>query len=106
MFACMVEIHDLNRAGEMPVGKIPDPVRAIAHDDSDSGPVPASVVGLRIDPEPEVARQMGIRPGVGRAYVRDGCRRPRGRRGIVLTCLRKSYLFRSLTTLTRAAPWR
>jgi hypothetical protein len=33
-------------------------------------------------------------------------RRPRGRRGIVLICLRKSYLFRSLTTLTRAAPWR
>src|ERR1700677_193684 len=58
MFACMVEIHDLNRAGEMPVGKIPDPVRAIAHDDSDSGPVPASVVGLRIDPEPEVFRRL------------------------------------------------
>src|SRR5580692_6557175 len=54
MFACMVEVHDLNRAGKMPVGEIPDPVRAIAHDNSGRGPVPTPVVGLRIDPEPEV----------------------------------------------------
>jgi hypothetical protein len=54
MFPCMVEIHDLNRAGKMPVGKIPDPVRAIAHDNADHGPVPAPMIGLRIDPEPEL----------------------------------------------------
>src|SRR5947209_6548921 len=54
MLACVVEIHDLNRAGKMAVGKIPDPVRAIAHNHSHRGPVPAPMVGLRIDPEPEV----------------------------------------------------
>ena len=54
LFARMVEIHDLNRAGKMPVGKIPDPVRAIAHDNTDRGLVPAPIVDLRIDPEAEV----------------------------------------------------
>src|ERR1700742_2609732 len=54
MFARMVEIDDLNRAGKMPVGKIPDPVRAIAHDNPDRGPVPTPMVGFRIDTEPEV----------------------------------------------------
>src|SRR2546430_3187729 len=54
MLACMVEIHDLNRAGKMPVGEIPDPVRPITHDNSVCGPVPTPVVGLRIDSEPEL----------------------------------------------------
>ena len=62
----MVEVHDLDRAGKMAVGKIPDPVRTIAHDNPDRGPVPAPVVGLRINAETEVFGSLD------RANIRGG----------------------------------
>src|SRR5712675_1363886 len=71
MLACMVEIHDLNRAGKMLVGEIPDPVRAIAHDNSDRGSVPSPVVGLRIDPESEVFRRLDRADIRGGTFIAD-----------------------------------
>ena len=52
----MIAIDDLNRTWKVLIGNIPDPVRAITHDNSDAGPVPASMVGLGINAEPKLFR--------------------------------------------------
>ena len=45
----MIAIDDLNRTWKVLIGNIPDPVRAITHDNSDAGPVPAaSMIGFGI----------------------------------------------------------
>ena len=44
----MIAIDDLNRTWKVLIGNIPDPARAITHDNSDAGPVPASMVGFGI----------------------------------------------------------
>src|ERR1039457_4190156 len=50
----MVQIHDLNGAGEVLVGQIPDPDGAISQDHFERGPLPASASSLRIDAEAEL----------------------------------------------------
>src|SRR5215469_10251571 len=49
MFACMVEIDDLDSAGKVLIGQVPDPVRAIAHHNPNGGTVPTPLVSLGID---------------------------------------------------------
>src|SRR5713101_4575956 len=66
MLAGMIEIDDLNRTWKVLIGNIPDPVRAITHDNSDAGPVPASIVGLGINTEPKLFR------GLDRANIGGG----------------------------------
>jgi len=52
----MIAIDDLNRTWQVLIGNIPDPVRAITHDNSDAGPVPAPMVGHGINAEPKLFR--------------------------------------------------
>src|SRR5258708_11304757 len=54
MLPGMIEIDDLNGAGEVLVGQIPDPNGPICNDDLDSGPLPTSAPGLGIDAEAEL----------------------------------------------------
>jgi len=54
--AGLIAIDDLNRTWQVLIGNIPDPVRAITHDNSDAGLVPASMVGLGIHAEPKLFR--------------------------------------------------
>src|ERR1039457_1278787 len=50
----MVQIHDLNGAGEVLVSQIPDPDGPISQDHFERGPLPASAPSLRIDAEAEL----------------------------------------------------
>src|ERR1022692_3631232 len=50
----MVQIHDLNGAGEVLVSQIPDPDGPISQDHFGRGPLPASAPSLRIDAEAEL----------------------------------------------------
>ena len=52
----MIAIDDLNRTWKVLIGNISDPARAITHDNSDAGPVPASMVGLGINAKPKLFR--------------------------------------------------
>ena len=54
MLAGMIEIDDLDRAGKVLIGDVPDPVGAIADDDFGWGAVPSAVPGLGIDPKAEL----------------------------------------------------
>src|SRR6266852_8338498 len=54
MLPGMIEIDDLNGAGEVLVGQIPDPNGPICNYDFDSGPLPSSAPGLGIDAEAEL----------------------------------------------------
>src|SRR5450756_3175193 len=63
-----IQIHDLNGAGEVLVGQIPDPGGPISKDHSDRGPLPASAPSLRIDAE---AKLFG---GFDGCYVGSGVR--------------------------------
>src|SRR5450756_1251446 len=54
MLPGMIQIHDLNGAGEVLVGQIPDPDGPISQDHSDRGPLPASAPSLRIDADAEL----------------------------------------------------
>src|SRR5580692_4815217 len=54
MLPGMIQIHDLNGAGEVLVGQIPDPHGAISHDHLESGPLPTSAPSLRIEAEGEL----------------------------------------------------
>ena len=48
MLAGMIEVDDLNRAGEVLIRNIPNPVRAISHDYADGGAVPTPIPSFRI----------------------------------------------------------
>src|SRR5260370_29628827 len=66
MFACMVEIHDLSRAGEVELGNVPDPFRPIPHDHPLQGATPAAFPGFQIDPLAEFLSGFdGARKGGG-----------------------------------------
>src|ERR1039458_807121 len=53
MLPGMIQIHDLNRTGEVLVGQIPNPDGPISQDHFDRGPLPTSAPSLRIDAEAE-----------------------------------------------------
>ena len=48
----VIEIDDLNRAGEVLLGNIPDPFRSIAYDDLLLGTVPTALAGFQIRRRP------------------------------------------------------
>ena len=48
VLAGMIEIDDLNRARKLLAGDVPDPPRAVAHDDLGEGAAPASVPSFQI----------------------------------------------------------
>src|SRR5579863_172918 len=50
----VIQIHDLNGAGKVLVGQIPDPDGSVPEDYSNGGPLPASARGLGIDAEAEL----------------------------------------------------
>src|ERR1700732_5349728 len=54
MLPGVIQIHDLNGAGKVLVGQIPDPDGSIPEDYSDGGPLPTSAPSLRIDAETEL----------------------------------------------------
>src|ERR1700686_3674699 len=54
MLPGMIQIHDLNGAGKVLVGEIPDPDGPISQDHFDGGPLPTSAPSLRIDAEAEL----------------------------------------------------
>src|SRR5450756_2260316 len=68
MLPGMIQIHDLNGAGEVLVGQIPDPGGPISKDHFGRGPLPASAPSLRIDAE---AKLFGSFDG---CYVGGGVR--------------------------------
>src|ERR1700730_748929 len=68
MLPGMIQIHDLNGAGEVLVGQIPDPDRPISKDHFDRGPLPTSAPSLRIDAEAELFG------GFDSSYVGGGVR--------------------------------
>src|SRR5882757_11174894 len=49
MLSGMIQIHDLNGAGKVGVGQIPDPDGPVSEDDSDGGPLPTSAPSLGVD---------------------------------------------------------
>src|ERR1019366_7364898 len=51
MLAGVIEIHDLNGAGKVQVGQIPDPDGPVYNDDFDGGPLPTSAPSLGINAE-------------------------------------------------------
>src|SRR6266536_2081864 len=51
MLASMIEIHDLNRAGKVVIGQIPDPDGPVSEDDSGGGPFRPSAPSFGIDAE-------------------------------------------------------
>src|SRR6266849_523789 len=54
MLPGMIEIHDLNGAGKMLIGQIPDPHRPVCDNHFHRGPLPASAPGFCIDAEAEL----------------------------------------------------
>src|SRR2546425_883849 len=54
MLPGMIQIYDLNGAGKVLVGQIPDPHRPVSDNHFHSGPLPASAPGLRVDAEAEL----------------------------------------------------
>src|SRR5690242_15435194 len=54
MLPGMIQIHDLNGAGEVLVGQIPDPDGPVSNDHFDRGPLPTSAPSLRIEAEAEL----------------------------------------------------
>src|SRR2546423_12298043 len=54
MLAGMEEINDLDGAGKMQIGEVPNPLRPIAHDYFLDGPVPAAILGFGIEPLAEL----------------------------------------------------
>src|SRR5437016_10810405 len=54
MLPGMIEIHDLNGAGQVRVGQIPNPDSPISDDHFEGGPFPASAPSLGIDAETEL----------------------------------------------------
>src|SRR5215469_12971379 len=58
----MIKIDYLNRAGEMLLGQIPDPLRPFAHDDFLLRPAPAALPGFHIE---SFAKLLGGFDGAG-----------------------------------------
>src|SRR6267143_6186066 len=54
MLPGMIKIDDLNGAGEVLVGQIPDPDGSVADDDFELGPLPSSAPSFAIDAEAEL----------------------------------------------------
>src|SRR5260370_38501052 len=50
----MIKIDDLNGAGKVLVGQIPDPDSSVADDHFELGPLPSSAPGFAIDAEAEL----------------------------------------------------
>src|ERR1035438_10315893 len=68
----VIKIDDLNRAGEVLLGNIPDPFRSIADDDLLFGAVPTALAGFQIEAQPKLLRRFN-RANVGsRAGVAEG----------------------------------
>ena len=66
------KIDNLNCAGEMLIGNIPDPFRSIAHDDFLFGAAPAALPGFQIDALAELFRRFdgaNVGSGIG---IADG----------------------------------
>src|SRR5256885_9921625 len=64
----MVQIDDLDGAGEVGLGKIPDPFRPIAHYDLFCSATPSAIPGLQVDAFAELFGGLdgaGIGGGVG-----------------------------------------
>src|ERR1035437_4526963 len=77
----VIKIDDLNRAGEVLLGNIPDPFRSIAYDDLLLGAVPTALAGFQIEAQPKLLRRfnranVGSRAGTaeGKAFLIP-CRR-------------------------------
>src|SRR5260370_3215712 len=54
MLPGMIQVHDLNGAGKVLVGQIPDPDGPVANNYFDRRPLPTSAPSLRIDAEAEL----------------------------------------------------
>src|SRR5437763_4215692 len=54
MLPGMEEINDLDGAGKMQIGEVPNPLRPIAHDDFLDGSVPTAILGFGIEPLAEL----------------------------------------------------
>src|SRR5438132_13734370 len=79
MLPGMIQIHDLNGAGKMLIGEIPDPDGPVSNDHFDRGPLPTSTPSLRIYAEAELFGSFdgsyvggGVRIADGPAFLVDG----------------------------------
>src|SRR5580704_12710479 len=54
MLSGMIQVHDLNGAGKMLVGQVPDPNGPVGNDHFDGSPLPTSAPSLRINAEAEL----------------------------------------------------
>src|SRR5260370_40989417 len=68
----MIKIDDLNGAGKVLVGQIPDPDSSVADDHFELGPLPSSAPGFAIDAEAELLGGFDGTCVGGGAGVADG----------------------------------
>src|ERR1022692_3795367 len=72
VLTCVIKVDDLNRAGEVLLGNIPDPFRSIAYDDLLFGAVPTALAGFQIEAQTKLLRRFN-RTNVGsRAGIAEG----------------------------------
>src|SRR5258707_5733206 len=64
----VIKIDDLNRAGEVLIGNIPDPFRSIAYDDLLFGAVPTTLAAFQVEAQTKLLRRFK-RPNVGSRTV-------------------------------------
>jgi len=72
MLPGVIEIDNLNSAGEVLIGEVPDPDGTVANDDFDGGPLRASAESFGVD---AVAELLGGLDGAcigGRIRITDG----------------------------------
>src|ERR1700730_17585713 len=91
MLPGMIQIHDLNGAGKVLVGQIPDPDGPVSKDHFDCGPFPTSTPSLRIEAEAELFG------GFNGSYVGGGVRFADGPASLVHGGLREHAAELALT---------
>src|SRR5450759_1914667 len=72
MLPGMIKVDDLNGAGKVLVGEIPDPWGTVSDDDFERSPLPTSVPSLGIDAEAELIGGFDGSHIGGRIWVADG----------------------------------
>src|ERR1700730_4133063 len=69
MLAGMIEIDDRNRAGEVPIGDIPDPLGSVPDDHLLLGPAPAAFPDFGVDAGAERLGRFNCANISGRGFV-------------------------------------
>src|ERR1700690_4415187 len=54
MLAGVIDVHDLDGTGEVPLTDVPDPNRTISHEYFEVGPIPTAMPGFGVDAQAEL----------------------------------------------------